>query len=238
MVIIALVCVFGGMSAPVSAQHQELNGLDVTDSGSAYTRATRFRGINAQVVYFDPSQPPPPLSTNQAVRPENPDGTAGQRRSVEISGDDMILYVIVALVLFGTVYIAIRFGGGLQVSFAPKNRGKSGKAAAQRSTPADSAPMPVGLDAILVMPDRTHALIALCKSLLARVVAGEGVLVQKSWTDRDTLRRVPMSHAQRDALTALVMDSERAQFGGREITEDVFQGHVAGVKPLLRGDIS
>ncbi|MEL6640917.1 MAG: DUF4129 domain-containing protein, partial [Pseudomonadota bacterium] len=89
--------------------------------------------------------------------------------------------------------------------------------------------------AILNMADRKLALVALCKGLLARVVAAEGVLLLKSWTDRDTLRRVPQNHPHREALQALVLDSEKAQFGGRDVTEEDFRAHVARLRPLLSG---
>nr|WP_237693212.1 DUF4129 domain-containing protein [Octadecabacter algicola] len=66
-------------------------------------------------------------------------------------------------------------------------------------------------------------------------MSAEGVLLQDSWTDRDTLSRVPKNLSNRDALQALVHASERVQFGGRDVSEDEFNEHVARLRPLWTG---
>ena len=82
------------------------------------------------------------------------------------------------------------------------------------------------------MKDRREALIALSRLVLNRVIEAQGILVQRSWTARDALRRVPREFAQRDALQALIRDSERVQFGGRDISEDEFKAHVENTRGL------
>ena len=49
------------------------------------------------------------------------------------------------------------------------------------------------------------------------------------------LRRVQGDPGQVAALRALVLDSERVQFGGRDVSEDDFQSHVAAVRPIIAG---
>jgi len=68
---------------------------------------------------------------------------------------------------------------------------------------------------------------------VAALVAN-GVWMQRSWTARDALRRVPSTQSRRDALQALVLASEFVQFGGRPVSEDAFADHVRQITPLLR----
>ena len=223
-----------GLTGPAFAQHQELDGVEVKQSGEDYAAAIRFRGIDAEVAYFDPTQPPPPLETTQSLgRTESTDGRATDL-DIQVTGGDTFLFVVMLMILMGILYIVVVFGGGLPVSFA-RQPDENDEEYSPDIESGPRAPVTMGLQAILNMADRQLALVALCKSILARVVAAEGVLLQKSWTDRDTLRRVPRDHAHRDALQALVLDSEKAQFGGRDVTEEEFRAHVTRLQPLLSG---
>jgi len=212
-----------------------LTPAEIQPSGEDYLRATNFRGIDHEVVYYDPTAPAPALETQQALPPD---------LSVDIDGRDVVnawetgrilTLFLTGLVIFGLVYLFIRFGGRLPLSFArnPENAGNPAKGPIGR--PAGEAASPMGIKAIIAMKDRREALVALCKALLAKAITAEGVLLQDSWTDRDTLRRVPRAFPYRDALQNLVFASERVQFGGRDVTEEDFHAHVKALAPMWTG---
>lgn len=228
--ILAALVVIG--TPELSAQHAALDPLEAQPSGEDYAAAIRFRGIDTSVAYYDPTRPPPPLETSQSVaRERTADPIEGE---INIEGGDTLIFVIALMIVMGLAYLFVSYGGRLPVSFArdPQDAARSKERVVQQDL--SGQPGARSLQAILNMSNRTEALVALCKALLARVVAGEGVLQQKSWTDRDTLRRVPRGHAQYDALQALVFESEKAQFGGRDVTEETFRDHLDRLQPLMK----
>ncbi len=232
--VFGLLIVFG-LVVTASAQHREMSAERVGPSGEAYAAAIRFRGIDAQVAYFDPTRPPPPIETRQPVG-RNDDGTP--RQTFGLTAGNEIAFVIFFVVLFGFIYLLLPYVGGLPVSFSRQPDDESALSEEKSGFGQEDDPMQVGIRTILNMPDRKRALILLCKNLLTQVVASEGVLVQRSWTDRDTLRRVPQDHAQREVLTALVYDCERVQFGGRNVSEDEFRSYLTRVQPLVSKAVS
>ena len=218
--------------SPLEAQ-QTLVEQGVSESGDAYAASIQFRGIDTDVVYFDPTLPPPSLETDQSLEPHDVERRDNIAPEISVTGGRNIVFVISVLILAGVLYLFVAFGGGLPASLARQpDEGESGSDAAPSGEDI-GATVTIGLQSILNMADRRDALVALCKALLARAVAAEGVLLQKSWTDREMLRRVPQDHAHRAALRALVHDSERAQFGGRDVSEETFRDHVDRLRPLL-----
>ncbi len=216
-----------GLPGAGLAQHAELDPLTVQPSGEAYLKATRLRGLDRTVAYFDPTRPPPPLETTQSPESARDGGVTVGDDTVDIS-----LIVAASIVMLLVAYLVISFAGGFSVSFSRgPDRGAGGRRRHAEDGEAAGA-APVGLEAILRMADRREALVALCKALLARIVGAEGVLLDGSWTDRETLRRVPRGHPHRDALQELVFASERVQFGGRDVSEDEFSAHIARLRPL------
>ena len=224
---------FIGLAQPVAAQHTPLGEAEVGASGEAYISAIRLRGVDRNVVYFDPNRPAPPLETSQALQSERNEDADGPAGRLTVEGVRVSTLVIASFILFGIVYLFVVFGGRLPVSFLrnPRDGTKVGHHQRSSTKPGDAQPM--AIEAVLRMADKRAALVALCKTLLARAVSAEGVLLQDSWTDRDALRCVPHSFAQRDALQALVFASERVQFGGRDVTEDEFCGHLSRLRPML-----
>ena len=216
------------------SQQAALDGLDTRPSGEAYAAAIRFRGIESTVGYFDPTQPPPPLETR-----ETPDRDQDGDNRVLQPGLDFgfqfgreTFVVLTSLILLGVAYLFSRHGGRLSVSLARKPNDTANAANQRRADRTQKeVPLPDSLEAIAAISDRQTALVALCKSLLARVVTAQGVLLQRSWTDRDTLRRVPASFAHHETLQDLVFASERVQFGGREVSEAEFRAHLDQARP-------
>lgn len=222
--------VFTARAVPVQAQHAELDALEITQSGQAYLKATRLRRIESAVAYFDPTQPPPPLETQRRVPTERETTRPGART---VEGGYWVTLAIAATLFVMMAYLVFQGSGGLSVSFSrdPSENGtRTGK---RRGSLKSVASLPAGLDAILAMRDREQALISLCAALLARVVGAEGVLLNKAWTARETLRRVPAKHPHRSELQNLVFASEKVQFGGRLVTEEEFRAHVDRLRPLL-----
>lgn len=207
--------------------------MELSPSGEAYLRA-KPRRINANVGYFDPTGAAPPLETRQRVAPQ-PEDQEDSDRSLRV--DNAVLTLIMAGVLAFIVYLFIRFGGTMSVSL------KSEAENVTRDPKGRVRAKPGALDAenlqpirqILRNPDRKLALIQLARALLLQVVEANGLLLQRSWTARDALRRLPGSQPHLSALRNLVLASERIQFGNREISEEEFQSHVQGVTPLLSG---
>jgi hypothetical protein len=236
LIVVLLACFTqAGAAAPVA-----LGQPDLTASGQAYDRVIRLRGIERDVTYFDPMAPPPSLKTGRAPgQTGGPSGGLADRTRVlegldfvTLDGVRITLFILAAVMLFGITYIFIAHGGRLPVSFARDIRDETSLRRGGVSEAQGHGSAPLRVDAILRMKDRKLALVALCKSLLARAVAAEGVLLQDSWTDRDALRHVPQNLQQHEALQQLVFASERVQFGGRDVTEEEFSNHVSRLETL------
>lgn len=230
LLFLAFLSVLGG---PVAAQSSRLDPLEVQQSGQDYLDTVRNRRVETEMGYFDPNREAPSLDVDQEI-PENA-GNEVVETVVEQTFSQTgrwTLFTVFALILAGLLFLIVVQGGRLPVAFkkAPENTKSSGDAGGY-AVPKE-ARVPATIEAVLNMADRRDALVSLCKALLARTVASEGVLLQDSWTDRDTLRRVPRTMPQFEALRALVFASERVQFGGRDVTEDEFQSHVRRLSPI------
>lgn len=229
VIILGLIAGFAQVGA---AQHVQLSEAEMNASGESYAEAIRFRGIDNDVAYFDPSQPPPPLETQAALQSEREEQDRGTDVGATFELGEVSMFVIASIILFAIAYLFVAFGGRLPVSFARNPENGEGQDRGRILNTRKATAVPLAIEAVLRMADRRIALVALCKNLLVRVVSAEGILLQDSWTDRDALRRVPRDFAQRDALQSLVFASERVQFGGRDVTEDEFRDYVTKLKPL------
>lgn len=237
-VFVCSLCFLIGLPFLAAAQERALDTPEIRASGEAYANATRFRGIDADVVYYDPAGPAPELeirTTPQSLL----ESQAEEQRSISVETMRSIVAVIAALFVLGVTYLFVVYGGRLPVAFS---RSPEGGRPDRTIAPSDSHKAAeqgaATLHAILSMADRREALVTLCRSLLARTVAAQGILFQGSWTDREALRRIPGSHAHRDALQALVLASEKVHFGGRDVTEDELRMHLARLEPLWKASPS
>lgn len=200
------------------------------ESGQAYQKSIRFRGIDANVAYYDPSGPPPPIETSQ--QPEQKKRSDGDW---SVGGDvSFVPLLISAAFLVAIAWLFARFGSGFSVSLGRDgdNAERMGQGRRGRAL-ADEPATPSSLTWILRIQDRREALIQLARTALITSVSAQGVLLQKSWTARDALRRLPADQSHLGALRQLVLASERAHFGGREVSEEEFQAHVRDIRPLL-----
>jgi hypothetical protein len=223
-------------SGPVQAQEAVAEPLELGPSGEAYLRA-KGRGVNANVGYYDPTRAVPPLETRQRVTPQAAEPDQEDRG---LTLDRSITTLITVVVLGIVVFLFVRFGGGMSVSLRSQaeNVSRSESAARSSKTGELDAESLQPIRQILRNPDRKMALILLARALLVQVVEANGLLLQRSWTARDALRRLPKTQPNLRALQNLVLASERVQFGNRDITEDEFSQHVRDVSPLLQGKMS
>lgn len=210
------------------AQEASEQALEIQDSGRDYLRAIRRRGIDADVGYYDPSLPPPPLTTT-----ETPEQVPDENRERTQFDVDLVSGLISAAILAAIVILAVRLGGRLSLSVGKEGENASRKTRRSGNEAALPEERPGSLRSILRMRDRRAALILLARSALMRSVEENGVLFQSSWTARDALRHVPRDRDYFEALRDLVLAGERVQFGGRDIAEEEFEAHVARIKPLF-----
>ena len=237
-VFVCSICFLVGLPFLAAAQERALDALEMRASGEAYTKAIQFRGIDTEVVYYDPARAAPELETRATPQssPENQD--EGQR---SISAETMrsIALLIAALVILGVAYLFVVHGGRLPLAFSRSpEEGRPDRTVTNSASDEAAEQGSATLQAILSMTDRREALVTLCRSLLARTVAAQGILFQRSWTDREALRHIPGSYLHKDALQALVLASEKVHFGGRDVTEDEFRMHLAKLEPLWKASPS
>lgn len=224
---VVAVCVVSA-SLGVQAQERVEEGLEATASGEAYLKATRFRGVDTDVAYFDPTRPPPALDTKQTPDPDRRD------LDVDISADQTTFLenAIMVAILLGVAFMFLRYGGRFSVSLrGSEDAARIGGTSQDRDLPG--TPRPSDLDAIARIEDRRLALVTLAQSALIRAVMQNGLLLQKSWTARDALRRLPRDMHHRDALRDLVAAGERVLFGGRDVPEEDFQDFLSRVRPIF-----
>ncbi len=217
---------------PATPQEAVQSPAEIGPSGDAYLNAINRSGIDPNVAYYDPTAAVPPLETAQQPEPEpdrsDPSGINGNNIRWPSA-------IVAALIIAGIIYLFARFGGGFLVALNPDADNphlniRQGRRNAKK--PSDAPPR--SLKEILSMADRRDALVALAQNALRVAVTANGLLLQQSWTSRDALRRLPADQSHLAALRNLVRASERVQFGGRDVTEPEFKGHVEQISPLFR----
>ena len=233
LTVVPLLICLGLCPCQATAQTDEPQVLEIGPNGTAYLDAIRFRGIETEVGYYDPTRAAPKLETRQ--NPPPPPKPGGEITPESLTTGRIVLIVLAGALLIGLGILIFRTSGGFTLSLGqdaqnparPRRTTLTG-AFAPTGTPADLA-------AILAMSDRKQALVLLAQAALARTVTANGVLLQPSWTLRDALRRVPPTQAHLAALRGLVMTGEGVLFGDRNVTEGEFQARLAEVRPLMQG---
>ncbi len=215
----------------LTAQDAVPQPLEIGSSGAAYLKAIGYRGVETDVVYFDPTGAVPQLETGQIPAP--PPKPPGDGLVETYSTARIVVIALAAAILIGLAVLVLRGAGNFTLSLqgdaqnpARSRRGVGTGAATQAGRPAD-------MRAILATADRRLALVMLAQAVLVRTVLANGVLLQPSWTMRDALRHIPKGQTHLDALRAVVMAGERVLFGNRDVTEAEFQAHLATIGPLM-----
>jgi len=216
-----------------AAQEARPQALEIGPTGEAYLDAIRYRGVEADVGYYDPTAAAPKLETNQTPPPPPPKPGAGVSLET-LSTGRIIAIVLAGVLLIGLLLLIFRVSGNFTLSF----QGDAQNPARARRTTLTGAfgptATPADLAAILATSDRRRALVLLAQAALARTVTANGVLLQPSWTLRDALRHIPPGQAHLAALRNLVMTGEGVLFGNRDVTEAEFQARLADVSPLMK----
>ncbi|MEM9630147.1 MAG: DUF4129 domain-containing protein [Pseudomonadota bacterium] len=225
---------FPALLAPSHAQEPVQEPFEIGESGEAYLRSLPWRGIETDVVYFDPSAPPPDLDTKQNPQP-SPTGREGQGQDLNTRlATGLIAGVILALI----VYLFLRFGGGIAVSLKRDAVNAGSSRAAKRTAAPPWAEKLNSFDEIFRTADRRRALVMLTQKVLATAINANGILMQRSWTAREALQHLPQEQRKLDALRSLVLTSERVQFGGRDVTEEEFRDHFANSRQIVGPGVS
>ena len=227
--------VFICFAVPCMAQEAAVEPLEIGASGTAYERSIRLKRVDSEVAYYDPTRPAPELGTSEEP-PERP-RSALENTSDDVRTERLTRTVVILLSIAGlatALYLFVTLGGAGSISFgdAPENAARR----ARKGDPKNSryaTEQAADLNAILKTSDRREALVALSGFLLTRLVAAQGVLLQRSWTAREALLRIPSDIPGWQALRNLVLASERVHFGERDVTEEEFEGHLAEIKPIL-----
>lgn len=225
--LILIVSFFVCVPSISAAQETAIPSAEISASGQEYLKVIRYRGVDPKVVYFDPSQPAPPLDTQ--FEPQ------AQREPASVDIDSQwVVGLISVLVLITLAVIVYSNAKNLTVSFA------TGAGNAKRDiekTSADDTPSASGipdLDAILRQTDRDQAVIGLTQLVLGRCLAANQVLFKRSWTHREALRSLPDGLWYLADLRALVLESEKVNFGHRSISSQDFNALLARARPILR----
>jgi len=220
-------CLWTGAAA-AQAPTAVAEPFEIGPSGEAYLRSVRFRRIKTGVGYFDPTAPAPELATRQ-----EPTKAAKDNDTVTRQPPNLIVVVISAALLGGVAWVFFRFGSGVSVSWRRDAENAQSTRTGRGGGVRAGAAQPRSLQAIIDMQDRRDALVALAQNALARAITANGVLMQRSWTAREALRQLPARQAHLEALKALIGDSERVHFGGRDISEGEFHAHVNNMRPFF-----
>ena len=200
--------------------------LEQTASGQAYQASLRLSGIDADVAYFDPTAPPPEFETSETPGElENP--------NLDLYDNQNLMMAVAIALLIGVGVLAVRHGSGARFSLrhGPANPGREGGGAAQG--PARNAEQSADLSAIMNNPDRKTALIELAQLLIGRALSANGLLLQRSWTARDALARLPESQPALGELRDLVLTGERVHFRDQPVSDPEFREFAARASSLM-----
>lgn len=212
------------------AQETTLSQPNVSASGEAYLGAVKYRGIDTDVLYFDPTQPAPPLDTNfkpqTAAEASDTSSSTTERERWIIGGVSLLVLVfLVAFVYFGAGRTSVSFR-----SSAENAHRKSGQVSPDQTPKNGDLP---DLEALLKLGNRDLALTGLAQLALAKCLAANEVLFKRSWTHREALRSLPQTLWYIPDLRVLILESERVSFGHRSISEAEFKALLTRIRPIL-----
>lgn len=228
--------IFSCFPSTVLSQSRSLDSPQLMDSGEAYLKALRFKRINHDITYFDPSAPMPALEINALPEPKQRDSNkknwAGISETWTVTRTMFLVVTVVLLTLIISLFV--KFGGKITLSsrgeidnaYSRRRRSNSGDV----SLYDDILP----LKDIVKLADRREAIIQLSRFALNAAAKLDSVLLQPSWTGRDALRHLVKGQTYASALSSVVFASEEVQFGGRDISEQEFDTLKAGIDPLLK----
>lgn len=227
---------FLGMAVPSSAPAQEpvQKIVELTESGKAYRKTVDAYGIDTTVQYFDPNGPAPELKTDKNV--EKPDREDRWNVDTELDriGDPTTIITIALLAL--VAFLFFKYGGAIGLSARKEpDEGTRSRPELDQGLHDLTAVEVRGLAGVRAIKDRRRALIVLLKQVFQRAAEDNDMRIERSWTAREALRRIPEGWPHMATLASLARDTELAYFGGRTVDEDMFEAHLNAAKPVLAG---
>lgn len=216
-------------AVPVASVGQAVEApLEITQSGRDYAASIRLRRIDSDVAYFDPTQGAPNLTAR-----EEPPAPPERGEPWTISDIDGPATVITLAIIAAILLVFWRYGGsaGLVLRRDARNARRMAVTANGSGDGADAAHPDFA--AIVRNPDRQAALIALAQLLITKAVAANGLLLQRSWTVRDVIRRLPPDGAYLAELRDLVLIGERVHFRDQPVSDAEFNAYSDRAKPVL-----
>jgi hypothetical protein len=190
-------------------------------SGAAYLDSVRYRAVETEVQFYDPTGGLPSLETREDL--------PGSTQTVDLR---FVSALVTTAILAGLAVLVWIASGSFSLSLQQDTQNAT-RRPLDRSARTVRDGIPADLRTILAMADRQRALVLLAQAALARTIAANGVLLQPSWTIRDMLSHIPTGQAHFDALRSLAMAGEGVLFGDCGVSEAEFQARVASIRPLL-----
>lgn len=206
---------------------EEIARPEPTESGRAYADMAADERIQANVLFpleLDPAQLAGPDTTVEIRRPEPQ--SSDRERWTWAAAITVILLIIAA--------VAIRYGGLGSIGFR-RIGDRARDPDEERAVIEAEGGLAGFLDRLRAMRDRPAALLLLIQGALERAGQMTGARVLRSQTAREVLRRLPPDWPYRDALGRIVRVEEVVQFGGRELSEPVFEECLVLAEPLFDG---
>jgi hypothetical protein len=224
--------VFLVLLAPQTVRAQTATELEITETSADYKRSIRLKGVQSDVRYFDPNADAPDFQTTE--KPKKREEIQPSERSNANGEVNLTTALIAGAIIVVILFLFIKFGGSsslvLRSDVQNAKRNKSVARKRGESKAVDMQPF----DGILNNPDRQQALISLAQLLIYKAVSANDLLLQRSWTARDVLRRMPRNSDYLPELSALVLKGELVHFGERDVSEEEFEDFASRAKPLLR----
>lgn len=209
---------------------KESRAYDLTESGEAYLRALPGSGVEADMTYFDPTQPAPELKLDQPL--EKPVEETSDSFDLK-SGGNLTTALITLLILGVTIWVFVRFGGAVTLSLRDPDDKVVG-AGSDVTARGLLGGQALSLDQVAAIKDRRIALTALLSLVLRKAADDSDMSIERSWTAREAARRLPATWPHRAPLTDLIRDVELTYFGGRPADEATFQSQLQASRRILQ----
>lgn len=211
-----------------------------TDCTSRYLEVAERRRVQAEIDYLNPGDP---LDLDRAAireRRNRPrDGEREPLWEMPTSRWSRLFISVVVLAGLAVVFLQNASGGLVSLGRSPKDAGKPARKAVAPRAARDSADaLPTSEAAFLArieqMDDRREALHLLAGRLLAAAAAETDINPGRSWTARESLRALPKSWVNLGDLRHLIRQAELAWFGGREVTDTVFDDCLDRARRIMK----
>ena len=225
-----------GMVLSAGVARAELTEADLEPTGQAneaYTDAASGGGLQTEIIYLRPSSDFDPDESVEIKVPETP-----QQARQSSNAARWTWGLILGAILVMVIVVIVTQGGAVGVSF----RGTTDEKRSRPDEPAEPDPFEAinrqPLDQFLTslsgMADRRQALILLVSRALERAADANQVRLGRAQTARDVLRILPRQWSHSDTMRRLVREAEIAHFGGRAVTEDLWQDCLSAAQPIFR----